>query len=322
MPSQHIRDRLESGAHLLLDGATGSELQRRGVDVLKGATAEDGLQAWSATANLDAADVVQQVHQDYLRVGADIITSNNFWTSPTRLAPAGLDARWEDYARAAGEVALRARDALNPDAYVAGGVAPPCLQSRAEGREPDVVVMGEAAFHREFSSHVKLLAEMGVDVLLLEYVGYIADCVAAVDACAETGLPVFLGVRHIQEDGAMQYDERLEDLVTALEGHGVDAILLMCSPPENMSAGLRILKAVFKGAVGAYPNIGYRPVAPLGAGGEAEDEGADFLQTGSYPPARLAGFAREWKDLGARIFGGCCATGPEHVQAMRRVVKG
>ena len=114
--------------------------------------------------------------------------------------------------------------------------------------------------------------------------------------------------------------ENPQDMIGQVDG--VDAILLMCSPPENMSAGLRILKAVFKGAVGAYPNIGYRPVAPLGAGEEAEDEEADFLQTGSYPPARLAGFAREWKDLGARIFGGCCATGPEHVQAMRRVVKG
>ena len=54
---------------------------------------------------------------------------------------------------------------------------------------------------------------MGVDVVLPEYVGHIADCVAAVDACAEAGLPVFVGVRHIQEDGSMQYGDQLEDLV-------------------------------------------------------------------------------------------------------------
>ncbi len=88
MPRPNILDRLNDGHTLLLDGGTGSELQRRGVDVLVGA--KDGLKAWSATANIEFADVVQQVHQDYLRVGADIITSNNFWTGPTRLERCGL----------------------------------------------------------------------------------------------------------------------------------------------------------------------------------------------------------------------------------------
>jgi S-methylmethionine-dependent homocysteine/selenocysteine methylase len=83
MPSKKITDRLIDGEILLLDGGTGSELQRRGVNVLKDAT--DKLEAWSATANINNPDVVQQVHQDYLRVGADIITSNNFWTIPTAM---------------------------------------------------------------------------------------------------------------------------------------------------------------------------------------------------------------------------------------------
>ena len=73
MPDLDIMDRLRAGETLLLDGGTGSELQRRGADVLLGAT--DRLKAWSATANIEFADVVQQVHQDYLRVGADIIIS-------------------------------------------------------------------------------------------------------------------------------------------------------------------------------------------------------------------------------------------------------
>ena len=105
MASRKITDRLAAGETLLLDGGTGSELQRRGVDV------------------------VRQVHQDYLRVGADVITSNNFWTIPSRLRVIGLADRWEEYARAAGQNALTARDAGNQEAYVAGGIAPPSLQS-------------------------------------------------------------------------------------------------------------------------------------------------------------------------------------------------
>ena len=323
MSSRRILDRLESGDVLLLDGGTGSELQRRGVDVLKGASAEGGLQAWSATANIDAPEAVREVHGDYLRAGADIIISNNFWTSPTRLEPVGLGDRWEAYARAAGENAITARDAVNPDAFVAGGIAPPCVQRRVGGVASDVDILGEEAYRKEIRDHAKLLAGVGVDAVWVEYVGYIADCAAAADACAETGLPVFLGVRHIREDGRMQYEERLEDLAAALDGRGVAGVLIMCTAPAEVSAGLPRLRDAFNGCVGAYPNIGYRPLAPLGPaeGEESPDEPGEILQRGDNTPESLADFAGAWKAMGARIIGGCCATGPEHIEAMKPVVK-
>ena len=126
MTRESIVDRLRNGEMLLLDGGTGSELQRRGADVLK--EAEDRLKAWSATANVEYAGVVQQVHSDYLRVGADIIISNNFWTTPTRLERIGERDNWRKYATAAIRNAVQARDAMRPEAYVAGGIAAPSLQ--------------------------------------------------------------------------------------------------------------------------------------------------------------------------------------------------
>ena len=332
MPSQSIMDRLSGGDVLLMDGGTGSELQRRGVDVLKEAT--DRLKAWSATANIDNADVVQQVHQDYMRVGADIIISNNFWTTPSAMARIGLGDEWSQYALAAGENAIRARDAMNPETYVAGGIAAPTLHFRLTehaGRtaesSPDVAIMGADAFAAEYTDHARLLAELGVDLILAEYVGHIADCVAAVDACAEAGLPVFLGVRHITEEGEMQYGESLVDLGAALEGHPVDAVLLMCSTPEAISAGLPILKGAFDGPVGGYPNLGYHPTGPLASPpplltNRRPSAGRDIAQLGNYSPSRLAEFAGEWRQMGAQIIGGCCASGPEHIMAMRPVVKG
>src|SRR5579864_1503534 len=109
MPKRTITDRLQAGDMLLLDGATGSELGRRGVNVSKG-SAEGKLGPWSATANIDAPNMVRQVHEDYLRLGADIITSNNFWTSRPRLAMVGLADQWEEYTRAGGELAIDARN--------------------------------------------------------------------------------------------------------------------------------------------------------------------------------------------------------------------
>ena len=317
----NIMDRLKAGDVLLMDGGTGSEIQRRGVDVLKGAEANK-LMAWSATANVEDADVVQQVHQDYLRVGADIIISNNFWTTPYAMGLIGLRDRWQEYAAAAADNAVRARAAGNPDAYVAGGIAAPTVNARTDVDTSDVDQMGADALHEEFAQPAKLLADAGVDVVLAEYVGYLEDCVAAVDACAESGVPVFLGVRHVQPNGKMQYDESLVDLANTLKGHPVDMVLLMCTDPESATAGFPILRDAFDGPVGIYPNIGYNPTGPLATEPQPNKSGPDILQTGQYPPSRLADFAGEWKEMGAQVIGGCCATGPEHIMAMRPVVKG
>ena len=320
MPSRTIVERLDSGETLLMDGGTGSELQRRGTDVLKGAT--DKLKAWSATANVEFADVVEQVHRDYLRVGAEVIISNNFWTNPTRLGTIGLGDRWEEYASAAGRLAVSARDAGNPEAYVAGGMAPPASATGPSGVEQ----MGAATYHKEYADHARLLSGLGVDLILAEYIGSIEDSVAAAEACAEAGLPIFIGVRHIEPNGEMQYGESLVDLAEALNQRSVDAVLLMCSNPEAISAGLPLLLDSFDGPVGAYPNLGYNPTGPLDNRDTLTNQkpsgGPDIFQLGGYSPSRLAEFADEWKQMGARIIGGCCASGPEHIMAMAPVVKG
>jgi homocysteine S-methyltransferase len=301
VPSRSIRERLQAGDILLLDGATGSELGRRGVNVSKGSTKEK-LGPWSATANVDAPNLVRQVHEDYLRLGVDVITSNSFWTNRPRLGMIGLADQWEEYTRAAGEIAVQARDAVNPDAYVAGGIAPP----------------GDGDLHAEFVDLSRVLAGVGADLMLAEYVGTIADCVTAVDACATSGLPVFLGVRHITPEGKMQYGESLEELGRALQGHTVDAVLLMCSKPEAISAGLPILRRAFAGPIGGYANIGYAKNPEFGS-----QRGMQWhtIDQDTYYPERYAGFARDWLDLGAQVVGGCCATGPEHIAAVAPVVR-
>ncbi len=318
---RNIVERLKDGDVLLMDGGTGSEIQRRGVDVLWGATT-DKLKAWSATANITDADVVQQVHQDYLRVGADIIISNNFWTIPSAMDLIGLRDSWREYAEAAADNAMKARANGNPNAYVAGGIAAPTMDARTDNVGSDVEQMGADAVRAEFVEPAQLLVEAGADAILPEYVGYIEDCVAAVDACAEAGVPVLLGVRHVQPDGRMQYDESLVDLAGALKGHPVDVVLLMCTEPESVSAGLPILRDAFEGPVGVYPNIGYNPTGPIATESQPDREGPDFLLTRQYPPSRMADFAGVWKEMGAQIIGACCASGPEHIMAMRPVVKG
>ena len=103
--NRDIAERLQTGERFLLDGATGSELQRRKVDLSHGISEDGTLGVWSATAMRDAPDQVRAVHEDYLRVGAQIVTTNRFWTNPGRLSLAGLADEWEPYTRLAGELA-------------------------------------------------------------------------------------------------------------------------------------------------------------------------------------------------------------------------
>lgn len=304
MPTRPILERLQAGEVLLMDGATGSELQRRGVYVSKGATPE-GMGVWSGTANIDAPEVVRQVHEDYLRVGADLITSNNFWTSRSRLALAGVADEWERYTRAGGELAVQARDAVNPEAYVAGGMAPP----------------GAGDLRAEFAEQAAILAEIGVDVMLAEYVATIAEAVPAVEGCATAGLPVFLGVCLLRADGSMRDGAPLEELGRALRGGPVAAILLMCSRPEAIVAGLPHLRAGFDGVIGGYANIGYDMNPEFGTVPDAQRFRVVEEVQRAYPPERYADFGREWVRRGAQIIGGCCATEPAHIAALRAVVR-
>lgn len=318
MPERNIAQRLASGDHLLMDGGTGSELQRRGIDVLQGSTAQR-LGAWSGPANIDAPEAVAEVHRDYLNAGADIIISNSFWTNRHRLAPIGLGDDWERYARAAGRIAVEARDGVNPDAYVAGGIAAPCIETglpQLEGNpRSDTEMLGRDEVRRMFSEVAGVLADEGADFILAEYIGHIDDAVAAIEGAFEAGLPVVLGMRHVTLDGTLQYGDSFDELALALTDGGVTAITLMCSQPEEVSASLPALRDTFEGPIGAYSQIGYRPIAPLGG----LDSDSPFL-TNENDPARLAEFASDWQSMGAQIIGGCCATTPAHIEAMRGIL--
>ncbi len=310
MPSKSIVDRLKAGEVVILDGGTGTELQRRGVNVSKGCTDKE-LGPWSAPANIDAPGIVRQVHEDYLKVGAEIITTNSFYTSAPILATIGEQDRWEEYTHRAGELAVQARNNLNPEAYVAACMAP-----------PDRGDLG-----KEFRDQARVLAKTGVDFMMPEYLGGssvhegpLKDCVTAVDACAATGLPVFLGICNISDKGTLMRGESYRDLVAALKGHEVEGILLMCSRPEEISACLPNLRKAFDGPVGAYGNLNYAwRNNPKWL--SSPDEPFYELDVGEYVPKRYAEFAGQWKEMGAQIIGGCCGTTPDHIEALRPVVK-
>ena len=125
------------------------------------------------------------------------------------------------------------------------------------------------------------------------------------------------------DDGRLRADGgSMDQVVEAItdEDVRVDAILLMCSSPEQISQTLPRLRKAFDGPIGGYANIGY--VGSEDAIGDNPARELRAFDIGENRPAHYADFGQDWLDMGAQIIGGCCATTPDHIAALRPVLKG
>ncbi len=280
---------------ILLDGSLGQELINRkasGQGVL-----------WSAKALFDAPEAVQEVHEDYIRAGADIITTNSYSCIRNNFEPEGLLDRLGEMNRLSAELAHRARDNCAKPVLIAGSMGP----QRGSYR-PDLVGSYEEteALYRE---QAEFLAP-DVDLFICETLSCLVEARAAVNAAKSTGKPVWLSWS-IEDSGAanLRSGESIREAWEDIAGSGIGAILLNCSPPEAISKVLPELVSLSDIPVGAYANA-FTPIP----------EKWEFHGEDSIPPSRTdvtpqayADHAAGWIKAGARIIGGCCEVGPAHI---------
>lgn len=299
-PSNPISARLLRGEVIVLDGAMGTELERRGV--------ETPLPLWSARALLDAPSVVQAIHEDYVRAGADVLTTNTFRTTGRAFRVAGVSGHPEEegerVTRTAVDLARRARAAAGGgrEVWIAGAMAPleDCYRDDL-APPPDVAA-------REHARQAGLLASAGVDLLLVETMNAIPEAVAAVGAAKGTGLPVFVSFI-ARNERQIWSGEALDDAVRAVDALAPDAVLVNCLPAGVVEPCLRAMARVTRAPIGAYPNAG-RP----------DFEHGRWHRDEAATPERFASYAPAWLGLGALVVGGCCGTGPGHIRSLRRAV--
>jgi S-methylmethionine-dependent homocysteine/selenocysteine methylase len=305
--AEAIFGRLADGELVIIDGGMGSQLQAEGVPM-------DHV-AWSARANLEQPDVVQRVHEEYIRAGAEVLIVNSYAASRAALEPAGLGSRVAEANRSAVRAALRAREAAaTGPVAVAGSMSSFCpndMEPGGLGRPHSGPTAEDSRFPSlaDYREQAELLAEAGVDLIALEMINAESYGSAAVQAAAETGLPVWLGVSPFRrEDGTLialpeQGDgESLDDLLSALAGPALAAVTVMHAKPEVTLDSIEIIRRHFAGPIGVYaetgdwqpPNWVFDGLAP-----------AEYLQQ-----------AITWADHGAQLIGGCCGVGPDHIRAL------
>ncbi|MCS7061275.1 MAG: homocysteine S-methyltransferase family protein [Anaerolineae bacterium] len=286
---------------IILDGATGTELARRGVDT--------GLPLWSANALLTAPEVVKQIHLDYLRAGAQVITANTFRTNPRTLARVGLAGQSRALTHLAVHLARRAIadfQMTQADAHplIAGSIAP------VEDCYSPWLVPSDAELEAEHGELAHTLAQAGCDLILVETMNTVREAVIAARAATATGLPVWVSFV-LNADNALLSGESLCEAVHAVLAVRPAAVLVNCIPVTQTRAAVLALRTSISDApvqIGAYANAGH-----------VEESG--WTMTGGVPPAEYGRAAVEWQAAGATIIGGCCGTTPEHIAHLARHVK-
>jgi S-methylmethionine-dependent homocysteine/selenocysteine methylase len=182
-----LQERLAAGEVVIMDGGTGTGLQAMGVPM-------DG-EAWGGVANLTHLDAVRSLHAAYLEAGAEILIANTFATGPGPLTAAGYGDRFAEANRNAVAAAVGARtDAGADDVVVAGSMSRDVANGLADtGVAFDVSTDG-GALGDGYRRQAAVLADAGVDLIVLEMMGSLTHAAPAVAAAAETGLPIWLGI--------------------------------------------------------------------------------------------------------------------------------
>lgn len=300
---QHIASKLQRGETIILDGGTGTDIQRRGAP-MSGDT-------WCAEVNLTHPDIVRAVHEDYIAVGADVITANTFATSALLFNALGRDDELLDIDRAAVGIAREAAEGR-----------PVAVAGSMSTMRPLVAGTDRTDLHQEwpedtarelFARKANHLAALGVDFLLMEMMRDVNYSLWATQAALATGLPVWVGIAtERRADGELvgfgHHDQLLDDVVRVLAATGPAHISIMHSSSSDTADAIDIVKRHWKGPLGAYPESGYFKMP--------EWNFVDLIS-----PDDLVDRSQGWQRQGVTAFGGCCGLGPEHIAALAKRFK-
>ncbi|MYI82692.1 MAG: bifunctional homocysteine S-methyltransferase/methylenetetrahydrofolate reductase [Chloroflexi bacterium] len=283
-----IRERV-----LLADGATGTVLRER------------GWRGPSPLAVLEDPGRVRTLHEEYLRVGADLILTDTFEATRIQLARHGYGERVRDVNFQAARIARDAREIIGTPAFIGGSVSP-------FGRDLAVGSVTPQAAGEAVREQVGALVEGGVDVIVLETYPSLEEVRIALEAVrAVTDLPVIAALDFVAAltTPAGESPREVAELLAAEGGADVVGVNCGVGPRATLDILQELAAAGIEAPLCVKPNAGL----PRITGGQP-----------LYPssPEYFANFALRAKDLSAAVVGGCCGATPEHIRAMREALDG
>lgn len=291
MTREAFRELVKNGP-VLLDGATGTNLQKAGMPV--GVCPEQWI--------LENSEVLIDLQKQYVEAGTDILFAPTFTASRIKLKEYGLEDHLEEMNRKL--VALSKEAAKGTNALVAGD-----LTMTGEQLYP----LGDLMFEDlvdVYKEQAKIIAEAGADLFVVETMMSLQECRAAVLAIREVcDLPVMVSLTY-NEDGRTLYGTDPVTAVVVMQSLGADAVGMNCSTgPEAMLEPIAKMAEYATIPLLAKPNAGM-------------PELIDGQTVFNVEPEEFAEVGKKLVEEGAAIIGGCCGTTPEHIRALKEAVKG
>ncbi|MDJ0610561.1 MAG: homocysteine S-methyltransferase family protein [Kiloniellales bacterium] len=283
--------RIARGERILIDGATGTEIERRGVPQLEN--------AWNGGGALSHPDVLRSVHEDYIREGAEIVIANTFATHRHALRDAGVEDRFEALNRRGVELAIEARERMQtPDVLVAGGLS---YWSWAGNWSAPEDLRGGA------EEQASIMAEAGADLLMLEMMVDIDSLLVTLEASQASGLPVWVGLSCEPDASgvmALLRGGSLAEALDAIKDRNVPLVSIMHTEVEHIDACLDVAAGHWSGPLGVYAH-------------SARWHGDVCVYDATVSPEDYAAHVRSWLDRGVQVIGGCCGLGVDHIKGLK-----
>ena len=289
-----FREFLKRG-FVLLDGATGSNLQEAGMK--SGECPEQWI--------VNHADIFVDLQKRYIEAGSDVLYTPTFTSTSIKLAEYGLENQQEELTRKLVGLTKQAiaESAVQRKIYMLGDISMTGVQLEPIGTLPFEELV------EVYKKQVSLLVEEGVDGFAIETMMSLQECRAALLAVKEScDLPAMVTLTY-QEDGRTLYGTNPETAIVVLQAMGADAVGINCSTgPDRMVDAVKQMKKYASVPIVVKPNAGL----PTLVNGETkyEMEAEEFAQS-----------MRPLIEMGATVLGGCCGTTPEHINALRKVVE-
>lgn len=287
---------------ILLDGAMGQEIVNRGG---KGAYGE-----WAVAALYENPEMVKAIHTDYIQAGADVITTNTYSTTRTRLKHVGMEDRFEELVHVAGTLAITAREETEASHVKIASSLPPL--------EASYINKFELTFNEMVAQYSELMSLLDpyVDIYLGETLSTIQEARALLTAAQNHDKPVWVSWT-LQDHGTttLRGNESLQDAIESIGGFSVDAILINCCTPDSIDMSLPILQS--SGIeFGAYAN-GFVEVPNSWASNGGVDQIASRTD---LSPDVYSQHVKNWLEAGVSIVGGCCEVSPAHIAHIRKTL--
>jgi homocysteine S-methyltransferase len=273
---------------LVADGAMGTMLYAKGAFINR---CFDEL-------NLSLPALVRDVHQEYVRAGAEILETNTFGANRKRLGAFGFGEKVRQINQAGARIA---REAARDQAFVAGAIGP--LGIRLEPLGSTTFAEARAIFREQISA----LVETGVDLLMLETFRDTNELREAIFAAREATEPdmVIAAYVSVEDDGTLADGASTEDFTRRMDEWAVDIIGLNCSSgPKVMFETIETMLAWTQKPLSVFPNAGL----------PASVDGRNIYLCS---PEYMAHYARRFFRAGVRLVGGCCGTTPQHIKEIK-----